>query len=546
MGILSKLSLLSLPIIFFAFSGYGEIKTPRVISDNMVLQREKPVKIWGTAKAGAKVDVEFFGQRKSAVASADGEWSVVLDSMPASKKPLEMAIFENGKEAKRLGNILVGEVWVLGGQSNMAWPLEPTIGGEKAVASANYPHIRCFRQGRQFYPDTYLDKKFGMFEKTSMCSLDIARKPQKDSPAGSRWEISSPDNVPIWSAIGFYFAEMLAKRYDVPVGLLYTPIGGSPMIAWIPESEAVKNAYLLRRSKEMASALKAWDNGGYQKAVAEHERKIADRKRKIAELKSRGKRIKSEPYRYYLPPNKDTPFGISSTPFFNFNAKVAPLSGYGVRGILWYQGESDTQGTSRQNFREQLEILVAAWRECFGGGDIPFIQAQLSSFGKSSNWPEIRAKQLEFSRGAKNAFTVCTADIGDKKDVHPRNKSEVAARMFNMARSQVYGDSSVKAFSPVAESCVFEGGMAAVSLNGFGLEIELCGEARGFEILADGKWRRCAAELKNGKLELKSKGAAKIDGARYLWSQYPQEDVCVYGEGGLPLFPFSFEREAKK
>lgn len=160
---------------------------------------------------------------------------------------------------------------------------------------------------------------------------------------------------------------MLAKRYDVPVGLLYTPIGGSPMIAWIPESEAVKNAYLLRRSKEMASALKAWDNGGYQKAVAEHERKIADRKRKIAELKSRGKRIKSEPYRYYLPPNKDTPFGISSTPFFNFNAKVAPLSGYGVRGILWYQGESDTQGTSRQNFREQLEILGRGMARMFRG-----------------------------------------------------------------------------------------------------------------------------------------------------------------------------------
>ncbi len=538
-----RIILLFAAAVVAASPAQAEIKTPRAISDGMVLQREKPVKIWGWSEPNAEVEVRFGGKIKRSRADGSGAWNVIFEPMEASGTPREMEFFENGRLSKKISDILVGEVWVLGGQSNMSWPLLPTEGGEAAAARADYPSVRCFRQGRQFLPDVYLDKKFGMFEKNSLCSLALSRTPQKDSPEGSSWEKASPESVPLWSAIGFYFAERLAADLKVPVGLLFTSLGGSPMIAWMPESAAAGNPYLKKRAESFSKAMKEWDSGGYEMAAKKHLKKISDRKEAIAKAKLAGKKIRQEAYRYYLPPSKDSPYAHSSTPFYNFNAKVAPLSGYAVRGILWYQGESDANGPAAENFEGQLETLIAAWRKCFGDSSLPFIQAQLSSYGRGKNWPRVRDAQLGVSQRKQNVYTVCTIDVGDKNDVHPRNKSAVAERMEKIALSEVYGDASVYPFSPVFKCAKLSGGRAEVVLETFGRKVEMSGNAGGFEILSGEKWTPAKAVLEGSTIVFESDGGRVIDGVRYLWSAFPQNDACIRNIDGLPLFPFSFIRE---
>lgn len=526
------LAAISIPTLSLA-----EIKMPRLFSDGAVLQCGKPLKIWGTAAPDSKVEVVFGGRSAAAKADSSGEWSVQLPAFEASKTPREMTVSENGKAAKKISDILVGEVWVLGGQSNMAWPLKPTKDCLKAIGRADYPTIRCFRSSKQALPDIYAGKKFGTFERSSLCSLSLSRTQQKDSPEGSAWERATPQSVPLWSAIGFHFAEKLAADLDVPVGLLFTPLGGSPMIAWIPESAADGNAVTKARAKSFRKLLRAWDNGGYEKAKAEYDAKIA----KLAAA-AKGKIDRSGGYRDYVPPSKDSPYAESATPFFNYNAKVAPLSGYAVRGILWYQGESDAYKATEEKFGGQLGLVIDVWRKCFGDAKLPFLQVQLSSYGRSACWAEVRAAQLAASRNIENVYTVCSIDAGDKKDIHPRDKETVASRLEKMAVSQVYGKKIPAPFSPVFKEAKFDGSRVVVSVDDFGRGLKTDGKLRGFEVLCGGKWIAANAEADGGKIAVESPDSARVDGVRYLWCQYPQDDVCVRNSDGLPLFPFRAER----
>ncbi len=523
--------------IFLQGVSFAEIKMPRVFSDGAVLQCGKPLKIWGEAAPDSTVEVAFGGCSATAKADSSGEWSVQLPPFEASKNPREMTVSENGKISKTVSDILVGEVWVLGGQSNMAWPLKPTKDCVKAIQRADYPTIRCFRSSKQLLSDVYAGKKFGTFERSSLCSLSLARTPQKDSPEGSAWERATPQNVPLWSAIGFHFAEKLAADLDVPVGLLFTPLGGSPMIAWIPESAADGNAVMKARAKSFRKLLRAWDNGGYEKAKTEYDAKIA---KLVAD---KGKIDRSGGYRDYVPPSKDSPYAESSTPFFNYNAKVAPLSGYAVRGILWYQGESDAYKATEEKFGGQLGLVIDVWRKCFGDAKLPFLQVQLSSYGRSACWPEVRAAQLAASRDIENVYTVCSIDAGDKKDVHPRDKETVATRLEKMAVSQVYGKKIPAPFSPVFKGAEFGGARVLVSVDDFGRGLKTDGKLRGFEVLCGGKWVAANAEIDGGKIAVQSPDSSRADGVRYLWCQYPQDDVCVRNSDGLPLFPFKAERK---
>lgn len=518
----------------------AEVKLPRVFSDGAVLQCGKPLKIWGWASPDSEISVSFAGKSATARAGKAGEWSVQLPPLPASKTPRKIEIAENGRAAKAVSDVLVGEVWVLAGQSNMAWPLLPTTDGKAATERANYPTVRCFKKIRGALPDTFLERKFGTFERTSLCSLDLARTPQKDSPEGSVWRAATPKNVPLWSAIGFYFAEKLADDLDVPVGLVFTPLGGSPMAAWIPESACAGNGFLEMRKKSHAIDMRKWDSGGYEKALAEYSAKVEKRKSELAEWKRGGKKPENwGGYRAYVPPSKDSPFSASATPFYNFNAKVAPLAGYAARGILWYQGESDARGASLDAFESQLETVVRVWRECFADPNLPFIQAQLSSYGKSANWAEVRAAQLAVSERTENMYTVCTLDIGDKNDVHPRNKTDVGLRMERVAMACVYGKRGASPLSPIFENAKFGGASAEVSVDSFGRGLKADGALRGFEASVGGKWVAADAAFDGGKIVVSSRNGGKIDGVRYLWKQYPQDDVCLRNSDGLPLFPFS-------
>ena len=277
---------------------HAEIKMPSVFSDNMLLQRDMLVKVWGKADANACIDVAFNGQKKSTKADASGNWSVKLDKMSANKNPQEMTISENGKVGKVIKNILVGEVWIAGGQSNMQWNVARCKDAEKNIAQANNKLIRYFSQN----------------------TSNLSKTPEFDCENGA-WTMPSPKVAGKYSAVGYLFAKNLQRDLDVPVGIVFTALGGPKMIAWIPEEKLSEHkytkSYLEGFKKKVATyshddAMKQWKID-FDKWLAERDA-----------LKAQNKKIKSQPPHQ---PNKLTCIRITFTPSMLYNGVVAPLAG---------------------------------------------------------------------------------------------------------------------------------------------------------------------------------------------------------------------------
>ena len=235
-------------LILGATQLFADIQLPRIFSDNILLQREKPVKIWGTADANAKIDVEFAGTKKSATADARGKWSLALSPLEASTTPREMKFYENGKLSKTVANVLVGEVWILGGQSNM----EMTYSWRKINPKPN-GKIRYFKN-----------------------PIALAEKPADDTSPNSRWVAADKNNLHAFSMIGYGFAQYIAEKLDIPVGLVYTARGGAKMETYIPFEAMDASQYLKSRRENYAKSLDAWRNGGYQKAKKKYDLRTDD------------------------------------------------------------------------------------------------------------------------------------------------------------------------------------------------------------------------------------------------------------------------------
>jgi len=514
---------------------FGEIKLPKIFSDNMVLQREKPVKIWGWASPSARVEVEFAGQKVFAKAGEDGKWATALKPMKASGESRVLSVKENGAGAKKVENVLVGDVWVLGGQSNMAWPLMPTEGGAEAVArAAKAKDIRCFRNPLSAIPKEYGNVPMTHFEKSSTCSTALAQTPQEDYGEQWQWQTSAdPKSVELWSAIGYYFAEDMREKLGVPVGILHVALGGSPMIAWVPEKYMGGAKTLEKRFSDFKKKIESWKNGGYEKACADY----AALMEKFAKTK---KRPKGAGWRAFVPPSKISPQPDSSAAAYNFNAKVAPLDGLSVAGILWYQGESNA-GLRAREFADELGVVIKAWRELFG--DVPFAQVQLSSYGKNpANWGEAREGQLLGAARNTKVYTAFSIDCGDEMNIHPAKKKPVADRLARAVLAGEYGIGGGGAFSPFAKGAKFGEDCAEVEIQTRGCPIEMRGDPRRFAVYVGGKWQDAKVEVSGSKILFKSADGSKIDGVRYLWGRHLVSEPCVYNAESMPLFPFRFLR----
>lgn len=498
----------------FASGVFAEIKMPKIFGDNMVFQAGKPVKVWGSAEPNAEVSVKFGKYEKSATASGDGSWSVKLPSMRPDKNPKELLVFENGKESKKIANVLVGEVWVLGGQSNMEWKLIPTTDGEAAAKRADYPILRCFQQdGRS-----------------------MAETPQKDFPDGAKWVVCTPKTAPSFSGVGFYFAEKLMKDLDVPVAVIYTPLGATSMACWIPEKNMSDCDALKKQFDKFKKESAGYD---YKKALDAHNKKIADFDAKVAKAKAEGKKVPSVPWDFRIPPNKFSTWKFFWIPAYHYNAKVAPLDGFAVRGVLWYQGESDSTIWMLDNFQRQFEILIGAWRELLGDEDLPFLFVQLASYGTRADWAETRWAQYNTARDMENVFMANIIDLGEEKDIHPKNKTDVGLRLEKIAMRKVYGESDAKAFAPTMKNVEYSNAVAVVDFDCDDAEIEGRGNPRGFEVLVNGEWLKpSGAKIENGKVVLYSPNAYSIDGVRYLWKSWAQPDVWIFDSNGLPAVSF--------
>ena len=511
---MKKITLIFLSLAF-SIASFAEIKMPSIFGDNMLLQRNAYVKIWGLADANAKVDVEFASQKKSTQADANGKWSLRLDKMPANKNPQEMIIFENGKIGKTIKNILVGEVWFTGGQSNMNWGIYNTDGYKDFAKRANYPAIRYFRQ--------------------NTCTL--TKQPSFDCPKYAMWyDITNAKTAAGFSAVGMYFAEKLHLDLDVPVGIIHTALGASKMICWLPEEKMESLPYLKKEWEKFKSDMEKYD---YSKAHAKWKKDVADWKEREKLAKEQKKEFKEKcPFE----PHELSCLNLKyQTPVYLYNGVVAPIASYTCRGVIWYQGESDSFGGTLDNFQQQYDLLVQTWREKFENPNLYFIHSQLTSIGKASTWALIRWKQFLSSKSLKNVSVVNIIDLGQKDDVHPRDKDIVGARFANLALEKVY-NKKVNARAPELKRVLYNGDTVKIEFNTFGRTLEMRGEPRAFEVKSNGKWSNAKAVFSNQCVFVKSLNGEKVEGVRYLWKAWAKPDVCLYNQDGLPAFSFINEK----
>lgn len=502
------------------------VKMPSVFSDNMLLQRGKKVKIWGTSESRATVEVEFANQKKSAMADADGKWAIWLSPMKASANPRDLKVYENGEEAAKIKNVVVGELWILGGQSNMQWTLDKTDDAHVAIPRANYPNLRYFRMS------------LGAMSET----------PQSDFPGG-KWELTSPENVGSQSAVGFYFGEKLLKDLGVPVGLINTSMGGTLMACWTPAEYIDRVPYLKDYYSNYLKASKKYvESGGYAKKQEAYKKNLAEYE--AACKKAEAEKKPKPPYDWnkLSVPLDYTPYRNHEVPIRHWNAKVAPMAGIAARGVVWYQGEQESgygSGNPKavEAFGDLYENMVGAWREKWGDKKLWFLCAELPSFGGGKLWAELRAQQLAAAEKLKFSGIANTIDLGDKKDVHPRDKTLVGVRLAKIAEKEVYGKKSVAAIAPIFKSAEFSEGGALVKFKKFDGKLSGIGEPRGFELKIGGKWVGAKPEIRRGAVFAASPDGKSVpEGVRYLWKPWAKPDAWLYSTADLPAFPFEFEK----
>jgi sialate O-acetylesterase len=478
---------LLLIIAFIAGNASADVKLPALISDGMVLQQGIDVPLWGWADEGESVTVEFQKQKVTATAR-DGKWVVRLKPLKAGG-PFTLTI--SGKNKIELKDVLVGEVWICSGQSNMAWRLNQTDNAEAEIASAKYPMIRLFTVPR--------------------LEVDAPVNDVKGS-----WKECGPETVATFSAVGYYFGRDLHKARNVPIGLINNAVGGSPAESWM-------NAGVLKADTEYKQFLDE-----YPKRMEQYEKAVAKYKEDAEKAKVENRPAPRAPGRPWRPA------GL-------YNGMLAPLAPYAIKGAIWYQGESNA--TRAYQYRRLFPAMIRNWRADWGQGDFSFLFVQLAAFGPNSqklgesDWAELREAQLMTLSNTPKTGMAVAIDAGTIDDIHPRNKQPVGSRLALAARAIAYGE-KITHSGPVYQSMKIEGDKAILSFKhtGGGLEAR-DGELKGFIIAGEDKvWREAKAEIKGDRAIVTSPEVAKPLAVRYGWMKYP---TCnLYNKAGLPATPF--------
>jgi len=491
------------PFVFAALALLGllphihaDVVPNPLFSDNAVLQRDKKVPVWGAASEGEKVTVEFAGQKLETIAK-DGKWKVELQPMPASAEPRSMTF--TGNNTMTASNILVGEVWLCSGQSNMEWALKDTTNGPETVAAATDPQLRIMR-----LPHRASDEPQVTFD--------------------AKWNPCAPASVPDFSAVAYHFGRDLRKSLGVPVGLIGSYFGGTPAEAWTDQTT-------LAESPELKTILDAQARKEAEfdpvKMEETNKKNRADYEAALAKATAEGTNKPSRPV-VLMPPKIDhrRPIGL-------YNGMIAPLQPYTVRGVIWYQGESNAG--SPILYRKLFPAMITSWRQQWGQSDMPFLFVQIAPY-KSMN-PGIREAQLLTWKATPNTAMAVTTDVGNAEDIHPRDKEPVGLRLALAARALAYGE-KLEYSGPEYDSMSVSGNRAVLRFKhtGGGL-VAKDGDLRGFFIAgADGNFRPAKAEIKGDAVEVFSEDVPSPAAVRYGWANVP--DVNLTNKEGLPASPF--------
>jgi sialate O-acetylesterase len=486
----------------------AEVALPSILSDHMVLQRDLPLTIWGWADPQEAISVALAGQNATTQADDQGRWSVKLSPLAATQDPQTLTV--KGKNEINVKDVLVGEVWVCSGQSNMEWPVTETWNADLTIAAAKHPQIRL----------------------VTVANAGV-QVPIHDF-SGS-WQICTPDTVKSFSAVGYHFGLVLQQLLDVPIGLIDNSWGGSSCEAWIQrdrfaDQDALYGPLLQRwvMSESEAEPKAAYES--YEAALLKWQSDV------IAAKKS-GQPLPDQPAR----PN--TPLVAQHRPGNLFNGRVEPILPFAIRGAIWYQGESNA--SRAYQYRHMFPLMIRNWREAWDQGEFPFYWVQLADFKQEvaepgdSDWAELREAQTMAVRELNQSGQAVIIDLGEGSDIHPREKAEVARRLARLALAQNYGWNIVHR-SPQFSSMEIQEGKAILSFEhrGGGLRTVDERDVLGFAIAGeDRKWRAAQAKILDGeKVVVWHDELPQPVAVRYAWADNP---VCnLFNAEGLPVTPF--------
>ncbi len=445
-----------LALLAAALPLHADVKLHKLFSDNALLQRGVKVPVWGTTDKPDAVTVKF-GSQSVTASPADGKWKAELAPLDASAEPRELVITQ-GDKTVTLKNILVGDVWLCGGQSNMQWEVHQSVGHDEAIKASANPNIRLITINRRGNPNPESDL-------------------QPNSPG---WLVAGPQSVPNFTAVGYYFGRELQSKLNVPIALISSNVGGTSAERWM--------------SKD------ALDNDPALKGMTPVQ-------------------------------------GRNDL----YNAMIAPLAGFPVKGAIWYQGESNWE--KPYIYRHVMAAMIKSWRDTLGNPDMPFFMVELAPFGDikhepvDQEWAVIRESQHWVAKNLKNVDTVSIVDVGAEHDIHPQNKQPVGQRLATAARVIAYGE-KITAAGPKFDTAEFTGDHAIIHFKNLGAGLESKGgDLTGFTIAGeDKKFYNAVAKIEGDTVIVTSDKVAAPKSVRMGWAGYPL--VNLWNKDGMPASPF--------
>lgn len=484
----------------------ADVSLNNMFGDHMVLQQGIQNKVWGTAKPDEKVTVRFGTQQHITTTKADGTWHIFLDPVLEYGGPHTLTV--TGQNTLQFKDVLIGEVWICSGQSNMQWSVNQANDSDLEKASAQYPDIRLIS-----VPQVGTQEPQWNFE--------------------GAWQLCSPDTVGDFSAVGYFFGRQLHQTLGVPVGLVDNAWGGSAADAWVkrdkiashPTLNAIHNRWI-ETEKNMPALMAA------------HEKRMEAHHAAVAKAKAEKKRVPRAPR------SPDSQMRGNQRPGNIHSGVLTPSIGYGIRGAIWYQGESNA--TRAYQYRELFPFMIKSWREEWGLGDFPFYWVQLADFRSEKNepaesdWAELREAQTMTMKALPNTGEAVIIDIGEGKDIHPRNKQDVAKRLARWALAETYKQKDIFCRSPIYKHMEKQDSKVILSFDNVekGWRPFDVNEPLGFTIAGDDRTFHSATAriLGDGRIEVSSPNVSAPVAVRYAWADNP---ICnMYSGVGLPLTPF--------
>jgi sialate O-acetylesterase len=480
---------------------HADVKLPSIFGDHMVLEHGIAVPVWGTAAAGEAVTIACGNQKVETRAGSDGRWQVRLAPLGAGG-PIELTVA--GTNTITFRDVLVGEVWVCSGQSNMQMSVRSSANPEQEIAQAAYPNIRLFSVARV-----------------------VAQAPRTDTEGS--WSVCSPQTIPDFSAVAYFFGRDVHKALNVPIGLIHTSWGGTPAESWTTRET-------LDSYPEFEPIMTRWAKiaADYPEAMKRYKEQRDAWDKAVDKAKAEGKPAPPQPGGPPMgPDHPHWPAGL-------YNGMIAPIVPYAIKGAIWYQGESNA-GRAYQ-YRSLFPAMIRDWRDRWGQGDFPFLFVQLANFMAvkaepgDSAWAELREAQTMTLALARTGMAVAI-DIGDANDIHPKNKQEVGRRLA-LAAQGIGGGKDIVDSGPIFEHAAVEGNRIRLHFTDVGGGLACRGDAlAGFAIAGqDRKFVWAQAAIDGDTVVAWSEKVPEPVAVRYAWADNP---VCnLFNKANLPATPF--------